>query len=77
MNNNTDADTLQIKLGNLAAQYRSSSEGSPEHYQALKEYYAVFRELVQLCGKIIVGLDPDAELPDHLMPKEYVEYWLK
>ena len=45
MNNNTDADTLQIKLGNLAAQYRSSSEGSPEHYQALKEYYAVFREL--------------------------------
>ena len=76
MKNNTDADTLQIKLGNLAAQYRSSLEGSPEHYQALKEYYAVFQELVQLCGKI-VGLDPDAELPDHLMPKEYVEYWLK
>lgn len=76
MKNNTDADTLQIKLGNLAAQYRSSSEDSPEHYQALKEYYTVFQELVQLCGEI-VGLDPDAELPDHLMPKEYVEFWLK
>ncbi|MDR7212071.1 hypothetical protein [Flavobacterium piscis] len=76
MKNNTDADILQIKLGNLAAQYRSSSEGSPEHYQALNEYYAAFQELVQLCGKI-VGLDPDAELPDHLMPKEYVEYWLR
>lgn len=76
MKNSTEVDILQIKLGKLAVQYRSSLEESPEHYHALNEYYAVFQELVQLCGEI-VALDPDAELPDNLMPKEYVEYWLK
>lgn len=75
MKQNTDIDNLHIKLGHLATQYRSSLEESPEHSQSLTEYYAVFQELVQRCGTI-VALDPDAELPDHLMPKKYVEYWL-
>lgn len=76
MKDNTDVDHLHIKLANLATQYRLSLDGSFEHSQALKEYYFVFQELVQLSGEI-VALDPDAELPDRLMPKEYVEYWLK
>lgn len=76
MKESTEVENLHIKLANLATQYRSSLEGSPEHYQVLHEYYALFNELVLLCGEI-VALEPDAELPDHYMPKEYVEYWLK
>lgn len=76
MKQNTDVDNLHIKLGRVAAQYRSSLEESPEHHQTITEYYAVFHELVKRCGTI-VALDPDAELPDHLMPKEYVAFWLK
>lgn len=76
MKDKTDVDKLHMKLSDLAAQYRSSLEESPEHYESIKEYYEVFQELVKQSGGI-VGLDPDAELPDRLMPKEYVEYWLK
>lgn len=65
---------LQIKLSELAAKYRSSEEDSELHHQVLKEYYSTFQQLVALNGGII-GLDPDAELPERLMPKEYVEYW--
>lgn len=76
MKHTVDIDNLHIKLANLATQYRSSLEESPEHHNTLNEYYAVFQELVQFCGEI-VALDPDAELPDRLMPKEYIEFWLK
>lgn len=68
-------ERLQMRLSDLAAQYRSSEEDSELHHQALNEYYKIFHELVELNGGII-GLDPDAELPDRLMPQEYVEYWL-
>jgi hypothetical protein len=78
MKDNTDncEDSLQMKLASLATQYRSSAENSEAHHQALAEYYITFQQLVACCGKII-ALDPDAELPDRLMPKEYVGYWLK
>lgn len=70
-----NAAKLQMRLSDLATQYRSSEENSELHHQALKEYYTTFQQLVELRGGI-VGLDPDAELPDHLMPKAYVDYWL-
>ena len=56
-------------------QYRSAEENSTQHYEALKAYYATFKELTRLNGGI-KALDLDAELPDHLMPKEYINYWL-
>ncbi|PXY41323.1 hypothetical protein DMB65_07930 [Flavobacterium cheongpyeongense] len=76
MKDSTKINQLHIKLANLATQYRSSLDESPEHFQVLHEYYVVFNELVKLCGEI-VALDPDAELPDRHMPKEYIAYWLK
>lgn len=66
---------LHMRLSDLAAQYRSSKEDSPEHFNALEEYYKAFQELITISGKM-AALDPDAELPDRLMPKEYVDYWL-
>lgn len=77
MKNNPElsAESLQMKLSDLAAQYRASIEDSEEQ-GALKEYYTTFQQLLEHCGKII-ALDPDAELPDCLMPKEYVDFWLK
>ena len=69
-------EQLQMKLSDLAVRYRVSAEDSEEHRQVLDEYYKTFWQLVELCGKI-VGLDPDAELPDRLMPREYVDHWLK
>jgi len=66
---------LQMKLSNLAAQYRSAEENSELHHKALKEYYSTFEKIVELNGGIL-ALDPDAELPDSFMPKAYVDYWL-
>lgn len=75
MNNNFDCiEKLQIKLSHLAAQYRASEENSEQEQQILNEYYKTFEQLVTLNGGII-GLDPDAELPDSLMPKNYVDFW--
>jgi hypothetical protein len=76
MTNQPDIDNLHIQLGRFAAQYRSSLPESPEHFEALHNYYIVFQQLVEHCGKI-VALDPYAELPDELMPKEYVDFWLR
>lgn len=77
MNNKKEltVEELQIKLSDVAAQYRSSEEDSVLHHQVLNEYYTIFNTLVELHGGII-GLDPDAELPDRLMPKAYVDFWL-
>lgn len=77
MKNNLEqhSDYLQMRLSKFAAQYRSSDEGSDLEKQVLAEYYKTFQQLVELNGNI-VALDPDAELPDHLMPKVYIDFWL-
>ncbi|WP_445456701.1 tetratricopeptide repeat protein [Flavobacterium sp. HNIBRBA15423] len=66
---------LQIQLATLACMYRSEPENSENNTNILESYYETFNKLMQL-NKSIIGLDPDAELPDHLMPKEYVDFWL-
>lgn len=66
---------LQIQLATLACMYRSEPENSENNTNILESYYKTFNRLMQL-NKSIIGLDPDAELPDHLMPKEYVDFWL-
>lgn len=68
-------EDLQIKLGRYATKYRSAIPNSPSDKQALADYYETFEELVRINGSII-GLDPDSELPDRLMPKAYVDFWL-
>ena len=68
-------ENLQIKLGRCAAKYRAAIPNSHSDKQALAEYYETFDELVRINGGIL-GLDPDSELPDRLMPKEYVDFWL-
>jgi hypothetical protein len=68
-------ERLQMELSDLAMQYRSSEKYSEAHHQALYGYYKTFQQVVKLNGGIF-ALDPDAELPDELMPKEYVDYWL-
>jgi hypothetical protein len=40
-----------------------------------RHYYRKVNSLI-LNPASTVALDPDAELPDWLMPKAYVEYWL-
>ena len=67
-------DDLQIQLGYCAENYRASS-GAKQEKDSLDEYYRVFRELIRITGEII-ALDPDSELPDDEMPKEYVDFWL-
>ncbi len=76
MNDNFDSniETLQMRLSDFATQYRASKNDSEEH-RALTEYYKTFEQLVKINGGII-ALDPDAELPDELMPKAYVDFWL-
>ncbi len=75
MNNNSDIiESLQIKLSHLATEFRASV-GDTEELKVLNEYYSTFQQLVELNGGII-ALDPDAELPDHFMPKAYVDFWL-
>ncbi len=69
-------ENLQIKLGQCAVKYRSAMPNSPSDNRALTEYYETFDELIRINGGII-ALDPDSELPDRLMPKEYVDFWLK
>lgn len=69
-------ENLQIKLGHCAEKYRASAPNSSSNKQALADYYAAYGELVRIAGRNI-ALDPDSELPDELMPQEYVDYWLK
>ncbi len=66
---------LHIQLANLAADYRGSPDGSKEEAEAIRNYHRVFDELLHVTGEPI-GLGPDAELPDDLMPKVYVDFWL-
>lgn len=68
-------DRLQSDLGRLAERYRSLPENSILNDKVIEDYQDLYRELVRVNGKII-ALDPDSELPDRLMPKEYVDYWL-
>lgn len=67
-------EDLQIKLGQFAVKYRAAIPNSSSEKRALAEYYETFDELVRINGGIL-ALDPDTELPDSLMPKEYLAFW--
>lgn len=61
---------LQGKLGDLAAELREVSRGIDGQESIVKEYNAIMNQLYALGWDDI--LDYDAELPDHLMPQEYL-----
>lgn len=73
---NSVIDMLQCSLATWASAYRSAPENSDEDRYIIARYHETFEELIEIIGEII-GLDPDAELPDELMPKKYTEYWLQ
>lgn len=68
-------EDLRIQLAYRAADYRGAPEGSEEDAEAIREYHRLFDELLRVNGEP-VGLGPDAELPDDLMPKAYLDFWL-
>ncbi len=70
-----EIDFLQTELAVVASMYRSEPENSTNENNILKRYTTIFNKLIEL-NKGIIALDPDAELPDSLMPKEYVDFWL-
>ena len=61
---------LEFHLGNLAAEYREHI--SPEHDKhVIEEYHATMSKLYQLGWDAV--LDIESELPDTLMPEEYLK----
>jgi hypothetical protein len=61
---------LEFHLGNLAAMWRGS-KGMPERRREIvKEYHDTMAKLYSLGWDAI--LDIDCELPDELMPEEYL-----
>lgn len=54
--------------------YRSESDENTRK-KIIEHYHETYYKMVKL-NKGIIALDPDAELPDSLMPKEYVDFWL-
>lgn len=69
-----EVDFLETQLGRLSMMYRSESTENATK-KIIEHYHETYYKMVKL-NKGIIALDPDAELPDYLMPKEYVEYWL-
>lgn len=65
-----DLRQLEFRLGDLAAKWRLHE--SPEQQQKIvQEYHAIMERLYQLGWDSI--LDVTSELPDELMPEEYLK----
>lgn len=67
-------DDLQIRLSKLATKYRAAPENSNADKKAIADYHETYAELVRINGGVI-GLDPDAELPNDLMPQIHKDFW--
>jgi hypothetical protein len=61
-------DTLETKLGWLAARWRGTRDAQ-EAAVLVRHYQAILRCMIELGYHD--SLDVDAELPDELMPTEY------
>jgi hypothetical protein len=69
----TDAqllDALETRLGRLAARWRGT-ENAHEEAAVIRQYQAILRCMIELGFR--ESLDADAELPDRLMPAEYLD----
>ena len=69
----SDAHIIQIlefKLAELAPRWRSRKD-TPEADQIVHQYHAVLRCMIELGFR--EPLDTDSELPNRLMPPEYLD----
>ena len=63
-------DALETKLGHLAAQWRGTNEPEQEML-VVRQYQSILRCMIELGFR--ASLDADAELPERLMPQEYLD----
>ena len=61
---------LEFQLGDLAALWRGSFEDADRQRHIVDSYHAVLSRLYQLGWDSV--LDVESELPDSLMPPEYL-----
>ncbi|VXB20356.1 conserved membrane hypothetical protein [Flavobacterium sp. 9AF] len=69
-----EVDFLETQLGRLAVMYRSESDENATK-NIIAHYHKIFYKMVKI-EKEIFALDPDAELPDNVMPKEYIDFFI-
>lgn len=70
-------DSLEDRLGELAAQFRRSATGSEAQARAIEHYHQVMEELFWVGDW---GGEPAAVeslLPDELLPKVYRDHWAR
>lgn len=65
-----EMNQLQGHLGDLAADWRDVARGLDGQDQIVREYHATMERLYELGWDDV--LDVEAELPDYLMPGEYL-----
>lgn len=61
---------LEGRVNDLAMQWRSCQNSEDEQH-IVAEYQATLQHMIRLGFRD--SLDMDAELPDHLLPSEYLE----
>jgi hypothetical protein len=61
---------MERALGMLAARWRSRQD-KPEAADIVRQYHAILHCMIELGFR--EGLDAEAELPDELMPAEYLD----
>jgi hypothetical protein len=69
----TDAELVQAlehRLSDLAARWRSRQD-KPEANDIVRQYHAILHCMIELGYR--EGLDAETELPDELMPAEYLD----
>jgi len=62
--------SMELKLSDLAALWRGN-KASPQADTIVRQYHAVLRCMIELGSH--EPLDTDAELPNRLMPAEYLD----
>jgi hypothetical protein len=67
--NRQELHALEVKLSDLAAKWRGHKD-RPEAETIVRDYQATLRQMIELGFRD--ALDVDSELPDRLMPEEYL-----
>lgn len=62
--------SMEFKLSDLAALWRGNKD-TPQAETIVRQYHAVLRCMIELGFR--EPLDTDSELPDRLMPAEYLD----
>jgi hypothetical protein len=65
-----DAEQLELRLGDLAMNFRGAKGDIQRREEIVHEYHAIISKLYQNGRN--PSLDLDSELPDKFMPEEYL-----